>query len=230
MSYTEGKWDQGTASTDLNIFLGSDQFTDFAAVSTLPATPAAGLLYKVVPTTAASKFFITPEFMLRSGQYALFGQEAFGTAAAVPGPSRVSGTSGPLALIAGVAPMTAAQMATVSGSQAGPLPKGIQINSVDVIYQVLAVAASAATLGLTTTTFPGVASAPVVASLIALAANGLPTAIGAHPQVTNVPVPTPAMIIPTVDTQVILNINLTAGSGGTINFIGAVLKCSFNFN
>ena len=72
--------------------------------------------------------------------------------------------------------------------------------------------------------------APSVANLIALAANGLPTAIGAQPQVTNVVVPAPAMITPNVDTQVILNINLTAGNGGTINFYGAVLKCSFNFN
>jgi hypothetical protein len=231
MSTTDGKWEQYTASTDLTLFLGADQFTDFAAVATLPAAPAAGLLFKTVPATDAAKFFVTAEgLLLRSGQFATFGQDAFGTAAAVPGPSLVSGTSGPLAQIVGRPPMTAAQMTTIHGSLAGPPPKGVQINSVDIIYQVLTLAAATATVGLTTTTFSGVASAPVVTNLIALGANGLPTAVAAHPTVTNVVVPTPAMIVPTVDTQVILNINLTAGATGTIDFIGAVLKCSFNFN
>ena len=231
MGYTDGAWEQGSLCTDLQLFLGADQFTDFAAFATLPAAPAAGLIYKVVPAGDASKFFVTPEsLLLRSGQLATFGQEAFGTAAAVPGPSSGSGTSGPLAFKQGLPPMLGAQMATVAGSQSGALKKGMQINSVDVIYQVLTVAAAAATIGLTTTTFPGVAAAPTITNIIALGAYGLPTAIGAHPQVTNVPVTTPALIIPTVDTQVVLNINLTAGAGGTIQFIGAVLKCSYNLN
>jgi hypothetical protein len=105
----------------------------------------------------------------------------------------------------------------------------MQINSIDVIYQVLAVNAAAATLGLTKTAFTN-SFAPVVTNLVALGANGLPTVIGAQPQVTNVAVPSPVMIVPVLDTQILLNINLTAGAGGTVNFYGAVLKCSFNFN
>ena len=232
MGYTDGKWTQGTPQTDLALFIGADQWTDFAGLATNPATPAAGLLYKIVPSTDASLFFVTPEgLLLRALSYAstALDQEQYGTAASVPGPSTVANTGSPSGLLIGHPPLTQAQMATLGNIQRGPIPKGIQINSVDVIYQVLAVTAVAATVGLTTTKFANLV-APSVANLIALAANGLPTAIGAQPQVTNVVVPAPAMITPNVDTQVILNINLTAGNGGTINFYGAVLKCSFNFN
>jgi hypothetical protein len=248
MGYTDDRWEQGTPSTDLDLFLGADQFTDFAGLATLPAAPAAGLLFKTVPATDAAKFFITPEgLLLRSGQLAvpLFSgftgtlgtgvanagasQNAFGTAAALPGPSSVAGTSGPLALPPGVPPQPASTLATLKGGIAGAAAKGMQINSVDVIYQVLTLAASAATIGLTTTKYAN-AVAPVVANLIPLGNNGLPTAISAQPTVTNIPVTSPAMITSLIDTQVLLNINLTAGATGTINFIGAVLKCSYNLN
>jgi hypothetical protein len=232
MGYTDGKWQQAQANNDLVVFLGADQWTDFAAVSTLPTAPAAGLIYKVVPTTAASKFFITGEHLfLRSGILgsANFDQNQFGTAAAVPGPSAVAGTSGPLGTYAGYPPIPGAQMNTVGLPVTGAPAKGIQINSIDVIYQVLAVAASAATIGLTKTSFVNLA-APVVTNIIALGANGLPTVIGAQPQVTTVAVASPSMIVASSDLQVLLNVNLTAGSGGTINFYGAVIRCSYNFN
>lgn len=233
MAHTEGQWTQGLPSTDLAIFLGADQFTDFAALATIPAAPTAGILFKTVPATDASKFFITPESLyLRSGMLAVANlvQEQFGTAAAQPGPSSVSGTSGPLALPNSLPTPTGANLATVKGSNSGSTAKGMQINSVSVIYQVLTLAAAAITMGLTQTTFPGVAAAPVVTNLIALAANGLPTAVAAHPTVTTVAVGAPAFIIPTVPTQVILNINITAGATGTVQFIGAVLNCSYNLN
>ena len=115
--------------------------------------------------------------------------------------------------------------------QRGPIPKGVQINSIDVVYQVLAVTASAATIGLTKTFFANLV-APVVTNLLALGANGLPTAIGAQVQVTNVPITTPAMLVPAAGgvTAPLVNVNLTAGSGGTINFYGVCLNCSYNLN
>ncbi len=96
MSDTDGRWTGQTPFPDMQMFLGADQFTDFAAVSTLPAAPAAGLIYKVVPTTAAAKFFITIEpLLMRSGVLATpaYDQEQYGTAAGVPVPSSVAGTS-----------------------------------------------------------------------------------------------------------------------------------------
>lgn len=239
MSYTDGAWEQGSPNTDLQIFIGATQLIDFAAVATLPAAPAAGLLYKVVPATDAAKFFASISALLRKGQYAspARSQEQFGTAAAEPGPSLVANTSGPLALTPGYPPITAADMATVGGTvggagiQRGPIPKGLQINSVDVIYQVLALAAAAVTFGLTTTDFSNLV-APVVSNIIALGAHSLPTAIGAEPQVTNIPVPSPAMIVPPTgdDRELIANLNITAGGTGTVNVYGIVLNCSYNLN
>src|SRR6266567_4198733 len=186
MSYTDSRWTQGSPNTDLSIFVGADQFIDFAAVATLPAAPAAGLLFKTVGNNAVAKFFASLSLLLRSGQFATaaYSQEQFGTAAAVPGPSSVAGTSSPLALQPGFPPVTAANMATVGGTLgtgflSGPIPKGIQINSYDVIYQVLTLAAATATTGLTKTKFVNLV-APVVTNIVALAANGLPTVIGAQ--------------------------------------------------
>jgi len=240
MPHTDGRWTQGTPFPDLQIFVGVDEFTDVAGVATLAtsiATP--GLFFKTVGSAAAAVFASSlPGLMLRSGVYATpqYDQEQYGTAASVPGPSAVSGTNGPLALPGPASPYYQAfpptpgtSVATLAGATTGPSKKGIQIDSVDVIYQVLSDAtAVAATIGLTKTVFTNGAD-PVVTNLIALAANGLPTAVAAHPVTTNVPVTTPAVIV-AADTEVILNINLTGGTAGTIKFYGAVIKAHFNLN
>lgn len=233
MGATDGRWESNQSYPDLQLFIGSLQFKDLAGHATTPtsiATP--GLLWQLVPAGDACIFAADiAELLLRSGVYATpaYDQEQFGTLAAQPGPSSVVGTSGPLALPQGQPPMLAAKMATIAGSLAGPIPKGVQIDSVDVIYQVLADAtAVAATMGLTKTVFKNL-TAPAVTNLIALGANGLPVVIGAQPQVTNVSVANAAMIV-AADTEVILNINLTGGTAGTIKFFGAVLKCHYNFN
>ena len=249
MSYTDGAWDQGSAQPDLQLFIGADEFALLGGTAPLPATIATpGLLFRTVSAGSAAIFAKSlSELFLRSGVFAtpLYSgftgtlgtgvanpgatQEAFGTAASVPGPSSVAGTSGPLALPPGVPPQPASTLATLTGGVSGPQPKGIQIDSVDVIYQVLADAtAVAATIGLTKTVFKNLV-APVVTNLIALGAHSLPTAIGAQPQVTNVAVTTPAMIV-AADTDVLLNINLTGGTAGTIKFYGAVIKAHFNLN
>jgi hypothetical protein len=166
---------------------------------------------------------------LRTGQYAsASSQSQFGTAAGVAGPTTVANTSGPLALPAGIPPILAANLPTLGNIQRGPIPKGMQINSIDVIYTVAGLAAAVATVGLTTTAFANT-TAPVVANLIALAANGLPTAVQATPYVKNVAVATPAMII-TADTEVVANVNFTGGATGTVDFYGIVVHCSYNFN
>ena len=238
MSITQGRWTAKTPFPDLQLFLGAEEFRDLAAQATLPSTvAAAGLLFATVPNGAASIFVKTiSEAMLRSGVYATpqYEQEQYGTAASQPGPSAVANTNGPdgegvsgSPYYQGFPPMAAAAMATLANVQRGPQPKGIQIDSVDVIYQVLADAtAVAATIGLTKTVFKNL-TAPAVTNLIALGANGLPVIVGAQPQVTNVPVATPAMIV-AADTQLLLNINLKGGTAGTIKFYGAVIKAHYN--
>lgn len=228
MSITEGKWEQGTPSTDMQIFVDAGWFTDVAGLATV-ASAGPGLFVKHVPATDASTFFANLGLLLRTGQYASAdGQSQFGTAAGVAGPTTVANTSGPLALPPGIPPILAANLPTLGNIQRGPIPKGMQINSIDVIYTVAALAAAVATVGLTTTTFAN-ATAPVVTNLIALAANGLPTAVQATPYVKNVAVATPAMLI-TADTEVIANVNFTGGATGTVDFYGIVVHCSFNFN
>lgn len=238
MSQTDGRWTARTSFPDLQIFCGADAFSLLGGTAPLPATIVTpGLLFRTVAAGSAAILAMNLELLLRSGIYgnAAYDQEQFGTAASVPGPSLVANTNDPDALrgsgtpnFQGFPPLPAARLATLGAIASGPSIKGIQIDSVDVIYQVLADAtAVAATIGLTSTVFANLV-APVVTNLIALGANGLPVVIGAQPQVKNVLVTVPAMI-QAADTAVLLNINLTGGTAGTIKFYGAVVKAHYNF-
>jgi hypothetical protein len=229
MGVTDGTWEQYGSFPDGQLFIGAKKFTDGAAHATL-ANPSSGIIALTVPSTDASTLFTdVAELLFRTGVYAgPNSQEQFGTAAAVPGPSKVAGTSGPLAFIQGRPPMLGAQMATVAGSQAGPPKKGVMITSIDVIYEVATVAATAAQVGVTSTVFAN-GVAPVVTNIITLGANGLTTTVATEPAVINVPVTTP-IFLTSGDQEVIINLNLTAGSGGTVVFYGVVLHLSYNFN
>lgn len=248
MTFTEGKFTQGGSSPDLQVFVGASEFVDTAGLAT-NASSAAGLFSKNVASTDAATLFANITAMLkRTGVFAIplysgftgtlgtgtanpgADQEAFGTAAALPGPSLVSGTSGPLALAAGVPPQPASTLATLTGGVAGPQPKGFEITSMDVIYEVDTEAATAATCGLTDTVFANNAAA-VVTNRIALAANGLTltTNTAGQQKVINVPVTTPAFPV-SADTETVINVNLTAGTGGVVKFFGVVLHINFNLN
>jgi len=248
MSDTQGKYSQAGASNDLQIFVGATEFIDTSGFATT-ASSAAGYLSKNIPAADASTFFANITAMLkRTGIYAIplwsgftgtlgtgtanagASSDAFGTAASVPGPTTVTNTRGPLGTYPGAPPYPAANLDTLTGGVNGPPIKGFEILSVDVIYEVDTVAASAATIGLTDTTFSNNA-APTVVSRIALGSNGLPVAINTAGQqhVQNVAVATPTF--PTSsDTETICNVNLTAGAGGTIKFFGVVLHINFNLN
>ena len=229
MSHTQGKFTQDGAANDLQIFLGASAFVDTAghAVFTVGGP---GLASQNLASTLAGTLYATRmDLYKRTGEYATpaGSQEQFGTAASVPGPTAVANTSGPLAQ-KGYPPTIGTSMSTLAGPATEPIPKGIQIDSVDVIYAVGAVNAAAATMELTKTKFVN-GVAPAVVDLIALGVNGLPVVAAAQPYVTNVKVTTPVMLTDS-DSQIILNVNLTAGSGGTITFYGAVLHCSYNLN
>jgi hypothetical protein len=240
MPHTDGRWTNGTSFPGLQQFIGADEFALLGGTAPLPATIVTpGLLFRTVAAGSAAIFAKSlSELLLRALLYAssAYDQEQFGTAASVPGPSTVAGTSGPLAIpgsgspnYQGFPPIPAANLATLAGPSTTLNAKGIQIDSVDVIYQVLTDAtAVAATIGLTKTVFANLV-APVVTNLIALGNNGLPVVIGAQPQVKNVAVTAPAMIAAS-DTDVLLNINLTGGTAGTIKFYGAVINSHYNFS
>jgi len=156
MSGTLGLNTQRTAFTDMSIFFGADKFTDIAGFAAL-TNPLPGFLQRTVPAGDASTFVASLPLTFRTGMLATpaISQEQFGTAGPppVPGPSSVAGTSGPLAMPGGFPPYTSSQLPTVVGGQSGSSAKGIQINSMDVIYKVLTVAAAAAQCALYATKF-----------------------------------------------------------------------------
>lgn len=231
MSQTDGQWIQDTPFTDMEIFVGATEFKDLAAVATF-ASAGAGLLSLNLATTAAGNFFANITAALkRTGVYATpsLMQQQYGTAASVPGPSTVANTSGPEA-VTGFPPFTAANLPTLKGPYNGPVAKGVQINSIDLLYTVSTVNASLAQVGLTATNFiDNNAATPTVTNIITLGANGLATAFRTNYYRTNVAVASPAMQV-LADSEFIVNFKLTAGSGGTALFYGCVLKCSYNYN
>ena len=226
---TRGSFTQASPNTDLSVFIGAASFRDILGNATFGSS-AAGLFTQNLANNTAGSFFADIGMFLRTGQLATeaTSQRQFGTAAGVPGPSAVAGTSGPLALPGTFPPQVGSTMATIAGSSSGAVKKGVQVNSVDVIYTVAGLALALAQIGLTSTVFANNV-APTVTSLITLGANGLPTAIQANPYDTNVAVGTPVFVT-TKDTEILLNVKLTAGATGTALFYGVNLNCSFNFN
>ena len=231
MGNTDGQWTQDTPSTDMEIFVGASEFQDTSANATR-SVGGLGLWSLNLANSKAGTFYADISAMLkRTGVYASAArdQQQFGTAAGVPGPSLVSGTGGPEG-ITGYPPMLASQMPTLKGPTIGPVPKGVYITSVDLIYQVTGLALTLASCGLTDTTFVNNV-APAVTARIPAGANGMATATQAQPYKVNVPMPLAQQVFPTASgTETILNVNLTTGATGTALFYGAVLHCAFNLN
>jgi hypothetical protein len=226
---TQGSLEADTPNTDGQIFLGPS--ADWVPTTgTAPVTTAgAGLLYQLVAASETCNLFSAISQMLRTGQFPRvpYSSQQFGTAAAIPGPSSVANTGGPSG-INGRPPFTGANLATVKGQGAQPIPKGLQINWIDLIYQVLGVALTSVTFGLTNTQFVN-AVAPAVTNIVALGANGLTTAVDAQPVRTRITPATPAFSI--LDgSELIANLNFVTPAGSTVKFYGAVLGVSFNFN
>jgi hypothetical protein len=108
-------------------------------------------------------------------------------------------------------------------------PKGINIKGLSVIYAVNTAAITVPTVGLYATVFPNNV-APTVTTLIPQATNNLPVAFQANPY--NIPVPVPIAnqgFLVTPSTLVTVEFDFTNGTG-TVDVLGFVLSCSFNYN
>lgn len=155
---------------------------------------------------------------------------------------RPNGTSGAqaLALLPGVVDQT-----LYSRTQRPPVPstavfgpndlgtaptiaKGIQINTINLVYQVLGANLTSATVGMTKTQFAS-GVAPVVTALVANANNGILLPVAAQPIITAVAVPTLAPIT-TRFTQTLIEVDIVTPAGSTVNLYGLFLDVSFNFN
>jgi hypothetical protein len=233
---TLGRLEGQTPFTDGQLFIGAANWLPLVVADAPIGSAGAGLFTRNCITGTTSQLFANISSLLRTGQLATPGvnQQQFGTAAAVPGPSSVSNTSDPLDLPPGFPPAWTPNnvLPTLSGGQKGPIPKGLMITSVDVIYEVDTDALTSVTFGLTQTTFPaiGTSAAPTVTNIIALGANSLPVAANTAGQVTptRINIATPAFVN-AFKSEIIANINFDV-AGGTAKFYGIILNSTFNYN
>lgn len=108
------------------------------------------------------------------------------------------------------------------------ISKGIQVNTINLVYQVLGANLTSATIGMTKTQFAS-GVAPVVTALLANANNGILLPVAAQPVITGIAIPTPAPIT-TRFAQTLIEVDITTPAGSTVNLYGLFLDVSFNFN
>ena len=208
MSYTEGRWTQAGYSSDMRVFLGASEFKDTANVATTTWTVGPPALF-ALHTAGASVFVLNLEDVMKK----------IGEAVDTGG---ITGTPDPLDL-GGVPPIPSSQLPTLIGPAPGMQKKGMMVLGFDVIYKVT-VALTVATVGVIKTKFVNNV-APVSTNLLAVAANGLQTAIQTQPYVIHVNVPTPSFIVDP-DTSVLFVLNMS----GTADFYGVELYLAYNLN
>jgi hypothetical protein len=242
MPSTRNRWESASPFSDGQIFLAADaDWLPLVAASAVLSTAGPGLLTLNIPASTTANLWSPVSQMLRSGQLATaaFNQRQFGTAALVPGPSGVSGTSGPSALPVsagvqsqGFPPWAGSVNPALHGGLNGAEGKGLQINWVDAIYEVDTGAITSVTFQLTQTKMPavGTSAAPVVTNLIALAANGLPVAANTAGQATRTRITIASPVMSNGDgNELIANINFVTPAANTVKFYGCILGVSYNW-
>ena len=253
MPGTDSTWSQDTANNDLEIFISGYEFRDVNALAAYSMDASAVIMLTAAASQTVQIAASAVAFLKRTGMYATPGaaQQQFGTAASMPGPSQVAGTSDPEG-IRGYPPFLVGapaanppyysaaggtKLATLIGPQAGPVPKGCQLNSIDVIYSVPG-SGNLTSAVIQANAFNFVnnqATSTGQTKLIANAQNGLLLAAQANPYRINIPVPTgsgavqPGMLI-TPDTSLQFALTIACSTTATLRFYGIVAKCSFNFN
>lgn len=226
MPNTDGYYSADTPINDMEICLGASELTE---VSGFPANSKPNIVggWFCNQTSPAHGFNIAANVqaaLKRTGfrPTAALAQQQFGSAALSN--SNPDGT-------VGFPPFQGQNLVTLKGGIVGPIPKGIMVNSADVIYNSALSGNAFVSLnfGLFNTVFvDGVA--PAVTALIPLAQYGLQLAWSANGTWRiNIPNPNPSFLV-TSGSSLIANIsgNSPASAQGLI--YGVVLKCSYNFN
>lgn len=237
---TAGWLEQDSPNNDAQIFLTPTDF-QLQTNASLVNAALAGANLPAIQNTAAGAFAYSASIaglLLRNGilngtNYAANRSvQAFGTANG-PGPSAVAGTSGPSGFGPNsvIPPILAANLPTLKGPTAGAIAKGVQINSVDLIYSINTTNSVSFTGALTRLTYGlGVNLAPTVVALMAAQAVGSLVITSAGQVTRSRLTPTSIAMITADGSSVLLNI---AGNNATIAghlFLGAILNCSYNFN
>lgn len=110
-----------------------------------------------------------------------------------------------------------------------PRPKGIRVKGVTVNYAVNTTAITVPTVGLYATSY-SYGAAPVVTTLITNATNGL--LVGAASEPYSIPVPVPIAnrgFTVTPNSVISVEFDFTTGGSGSVDVLGFVLSCDFNY-
>jgi len=243
--HTAGWLTQGKPNTDLEIFIPAVQGITSTGPGVVPSPAAsivsigggpAGVLFSGASITGV--LYYPLNLLLRTGilQSANFAtntsQEAFGTKASTPGPSAVSGTSGPSGFSPDgvIPPILAVNLPTLKGSTSGSSKKGIQINWIDYVFQVLTAIPTAITGTFSILAFPvGADAAPVVVKAPTSQALGKAINTASHYHRERQTLANPFMMTndgsyPAIQVTNVLN------TTGTVGHLGIVVGCSYNFN
>jgi hypothetical protein len=241
---TAGRFSQDTPNPDLEIFIGAQDFitnlgtTAAAAFVAIAGTGGTANILGVASssTGASTRELNITRLFIRTGIFApstpqTLSEQAFGTAAALPGPSAVPGTSGPSGFGVNqiIPPVLKANLPTLIGSVAGAKAKGIQINWIDHLFTATGVITALATTLRRFIIPPGVAVIPtVVIDMNAVAAVG-PLAATTANQIARVRCTNPNPVMMTGDATV-TDLVFSYTTAAIITHLGSVLGCSYNFN
>jgi len=221
MSRTQSSYLQDTPHSTGLIWYGAGMLDKFSANLVLTRnalgdyslnrTASGAETYQVVGT-------LTDLTRLLTAASPVYFQEQFGTAA---------GTSGYPASVAGYPPFTGANQLV---PPTGPPPKGLQVNSVVVVYQVGVADLSAASLSLNRIVYANNVANSI--TNVAIAATALPlTAAGdaTGPYLATRAVSAPAFEN-TQNSNLELEFAVTMQNTGTLRIYGLGLNVSFNYN
>jgi hypothetical protein len=172
MGHTEGRFTSDLGSTDNVLFMGPNEC--LVSGTGVVTRNAAGnwSINQAQSLTVIYAFELTQANFIRTGVGGPGGQEQFGG----------TGVTGPLAAPLGYPPFSAASQLTPRSTY---IPKGININSLSLVYFVGTTALTSQVCRLDSTLFAN-AAAPVITNILASAANGLVVTASANDYVTAV--------------------------------------------
>lgn len=114
--------------------------------------------------------------------------------------------------------------------QTTPRVKGIMIRQIHPVYSIATLALTTNTIGLTKTVFAN-GVAPVVSNVLANAANGLATAVGAQPYVTPITIPLAGQVFQNSRfAEYLVEWDITTPATSTCNVYGFFVDFTYNFN
>lgn len=222
---TAGLLLQDTPQPDGQIFL---PLSAISAAQALTLNYFNGFPFLSVPASTAAQMqipigSILTKYGMQTDSQMQWGSTANGGAQALPVvPGVAPGFTSP-APRAGRAPFTGASQLNPLLS---PIPKGLQLKAMSLVYQNSAVV-TLNQVGIQQTVFAN-GVAPAVTVLLPKAANGLSTAIGAAQQVTTV-----SLNIPFLTgrfTEYVIEWDITTPAGGSTSVVGIFLDVAYNYN